>query len=917
MDEAGKLFGTPKKLKFAKKLGRFHRVQLPDHGNTSPLELLGLMNIKTDNKNKNENENEDTYELWHRFKDNGKPIILVGVTGCGKTYKYMRAATAGYLIFITAADRSDLLDPSYKHLLKLVENNVDKENRRLISCFIACRLAGLLTQLFKYNISPTDYFYGQFNSNSIPYSSLLEKITDIKNPEKLCKELIQVIRLHQQFKQHGLIGCAFDECGVMDKHAIGKFTSKTSIQPRAMLYGVSDVVKELQTSVKFDLMAYAGTTFSMKIIKAFMSDGGRGYEVDYYLKFPFFLEKRIIQMFSKLVNYNNDKNLSRIASKLIGRPRLTMLAIIKLGEIDNVDGESTDHVIERAVTESYNQIKDSCVEKILERANDNKMYDDHTINGIRVMMYFHLFQKNPQYMVKNPQDCEIDLVNAGICHTRQAKEGFVYFMSEPLSIDIALSFLDRNKQDFRDWGIRLIRNSIMDCINNNQADGKAAEKIMAAEMTRKDTFKHFARSGVVPLNLVECVESIEFDTIHEIEKSNDDSSLQKKELELLENGDGICILPSNNMGFDILIKKKTSESDKSNVLALCMKTTSSGEVSKKETTKNLLQLDHKLQYTQKRGTNHEKKSEATTKVDEFFEKNVKQYVLLDVCLPNRNKTVKAEPHMANNIIHINESNIHELIRDHKSCAALKHIWTRASISDQNRITDYFSKQDLNVVPGNMSQQKLGDEVKISRQIAQLTLGDGANETSDVEALKRENQSLQQQLHLQKQLGGSISGVTITIKNGEDDSVASELITLPKNFEDLRKLIQDRFGFTNPPVISNEKYALIRDINVISRDATILAFANEASLKKASKQPVGGHEQAKVVRVSVNDVDGDLVPVTQSHTFKELIANVGAKVKFAVTKVKFEGGVIKDEDTFKVMMSTWNGKLVFVEPVKRE
>ncbi|KAL0476292.1 hypothetical protein AKO1_006327, partial [Acrasis kona] len=470
-----------------------------------------------------------------------------------------------------------------------------------------------------------------------------------------------------------------------------------------MLYGVSDVVKELQTSVEFDLLAYAGTTFSMKIF--------RGYEVDYYLKFPFFLEKRIKRMFSKLVNYKNNKNLSRIALKLIGRPRLTMLAIIKLGEIDNVDGESTDDVIERAVTESYNQIKNSCVENILERANDNKMYDDRTINGIRVMMYFHLFQKNPQYMVQNPQDCEIDLVNAGICHPRQAKEGFVYFMSERLSIDIALSFLDRNKQDFRDWGIRLIHNSILYCINNNQADGKAALKIMAAEMTRKDAFKHFAESGVVPLNLIECVESIEFDSIHEIEK---------KELKLLENGDGICILPSHNMGFDILIKKKSLESGKSNVLALCMKTTSSDKVSKKETTKNLLQLDYKLQYTQKRGTDREKKSEATTKVDEFFEKNVKQYVLLDVCLPNRNKTVKVEPHMVNNIIHINESNIHKLIRDHKSCAALKHIWTRASISEQNWITDYFSKQDLNIVPGNVSQQKLGDEVKISSQIAQLT-----------------------------------------------------------------------------------------------------------------------------------------------------------------------------------------------------
>ncbi|KAL0489896.1 hypothetical protein AKO1_006014, partial [Acrasis kona] len=57
------------------------------------------------------------------------------------------------------------------------------------------------------------------------------------------------------------------------------------------------------------------------------------------------------------------------------------------------------------------------------------------------------------------------------------------------------------------------------------------------------------------------------------------------------------------------------------------------------------------------------------------------------------------------------------------------------------------------------------------------------------------------------------------------------------------VIKNRFGFTDPPVISNEKYALIRDTNVISRDATILALANEASREKASKQPVGGGGQS--------------------------------------------------------------------------
>ncbi|KAL0477654.1 hypothetical protein AKO1_015509, partial [Acrasis kona] len=88
-----------------------------------------------------------------------------------------------------------------------------------------------------------------------------------------------------------------------------------------------------------------------------------------------------------------------------------------------------------------------------------------------------------------------------------------------------------------------------------------------------------------------------------------------------------------------------------------------------------------------------------------------------------------------------------------------------------------------------------------------------------------------------------------------------------------------------------------------------------------KQQLGGGasegavQQAKVVRVTVNDVDGDMAPVTDSRTFKELIANVGARVQFAVAKVKFEGGVIKDEDSFNTMMSEWNGKRVFVEPVK--
>ncbi|KAL0492071.1 hypothetical protein AKO1_000932, partial [Acrasis kona] len=181
------------------------------------MELFGLVD-----------EDSVDRELWDNIynKMDKRPVMLVGVTGCGKTHKIIKTAAIGYLLYITAADRTDLKDDSYIELTQLTNESVDAINRKHLALFIGCRLIALLYQLQKYKITPGEYFYTQYNGNTKGLWDLFEDlISQVEDPFRFCKDLVLRIRDNETFKKYNLIGIALDECGVMDKDCANKFTS--------------------------------------------------------------------------------------------------------------------------------------------------------------------------------------------------------------------------------------------------------------------------------------------------------------------------------------------------------------------------------------------------------------------------------------------------------------------------------------------------------------------------------------------------------------------------------------------------------------------------------------------------------------------------------------------------------------------
>ncbi|KAL0492066.1 hypothetical protein AKO1_000935 [Acrasis kona] len=75
------------------------------------------------------------------------------------------------------------------------------------------------------------------------------------------------------------------------------------------------------------------------------------------------------------------------------------------------------------------------------------------------------------------------------------------------------------------------------------------------------------------------------------------------------------------------------------------------------------------------------------------------------------------------------------------------------------------------------------------------------------------------------------------------------------------------------------------------------------------------QQNKVLKVEVLDADDDIVPF-DACSFEQLLERAGECVKGEVTKVKYDGRVIKSEESFQAMVNQ-NGQRKRIEVVKKQ
>ncbi|KAL0492070.1 hypothetical protein AKO1_000933 [Acrasis kona] len=275
----------------------------------------------------------------------------------------------------------------------------------------------------------------------------------------------------------------------------------------------------------------------------------------------------------------------------------------------------------------------------------------------------------------------------------------------------------------------------------------------------------------------------------------------------MRNQSHTCMLPSNLMGFDYFAQN-TIDGLKYVVVA-AMKT-SKNNIQKQETIKNYSQLNPQEQYYQNRDNKLKQVSDRTSNkaVINFFA-DVKDFIALDIMLPDSDALVSVPDKLKRNIIKINKHNLYKLIPDEFSRAALEQIYKSQS-SDQNEITlfDYFS----------CNQDK------------------GASRKPHINNLLQQQQILQQQQQPMNHPYGNFGRapesreiVTIVIQNGEDYKVIPERMVRPESFSDLNQWIQNNYKFDNP-VVCSKTLDIISDFQAIKPDETILVFDTKQNVE---------------------------------------------------------------------------------------
>ncbi|KAL0489520.1 hypothetical protein AKO1_002579 [Acrasis kona] len=166
-----------------------------------------------------------------------------------------------------------------------------------------------------------------------------------------------------------------------------------------------------------------------------------------------------------------------------------------------------------------------------------------------------------------------------------------------------------------------------------------------------------------------------------------DSSIE--ELSVMRNQSKFCMLPSNQMGFDYFAMNTINGSKYVVVAAI---KTSKNNIGKRLTIKNYSQLNPNEQYYKNRDNDQRSVDDSISNkaVINFFA-SVKDFIALDIVLPDGDSSVNIPPALKDNRIRINKPSLNNLIFDKYSRASIEQIYKLKNSKDSNEITlfDYF------------------------------------------------------------------------------------------------------------------------------------------------------------------------------------------------------------------------------------
>ncbi|KAL0492096.1 small subunit processome component 20 [Acrasis kona] len=282
----------------AKVLGSFNRpeVKLPFVGGKLALQYSALMNpVKED------------LRLWRgELTDLCTTHLYLGVSGAGKTHSIVEYGTQGYILFYTAAERTQDKDLYYCAMRDSIihfetethneedtkDMKKDKDGRSFIRFCLLVKAVVLLHLLKTYpNMTPDMFFCDQLNGKSNYYVQCLKKVRNEVadfSSEDICEYFGHVTTRIRELdivkKYKGRVGIAFDECNEMTKTLETHFLSQNDKTHRPLYSAIINETNKL--SLYFDYIAVAGTAISLKKKELTESAIGKDH-LTVLLEFPF------------------------------------------------------------------------------------------------------------------------------------------------------------------------------------------------------------------------------------------------------------------------------------------------------------------------------------------------------------------------------------------------------------------------------------------------------------------------------------------------------------------------------------------------------------------------------------------------------------------------------------------------------